>query len=72
MKDVLPWFMSCVTITQMWLAGSRWRYAWLLTLGNQVLWATWIVAVEAWGLLPMTAAIVFVAIRNHFKWSKSP
>lgn len=72
MKDLLPWVMSCVTITAMWLQGSKWKHAWLLTLGNQVLWLTWIITVQAWGLLPMTCAIVFVATRNHFNWSKSP
>lgn len=71
MKDILPWIMSCVTIASIWLAGSKWRYTWLLTLGNQVLWATWIFSIQAWGLLPMTIAIVFVATRNHFKWAAS-
>lgn len=71
-QTFLPWVMSCVTITAMWLQGSKWPHAWLLTLGNQVLWLTWIWSIEAWGLLPMTAAICFVATRNHFQWRKAP
>ena len=39
-------------------------------LGNQVFWLTWIISTEAWGLLPMTAALTFVYARNHLKWMK--
>lgn len=70
-QTFLPWLMSCVTITSLWLQGNKWPYAWLITLGNQALWLTWIVTIEAWGLLPMTAAICFVAVRNHARWSQS-
>lgn len=72
MSTILPWILSAITITSMWLAGSRWRYTWLLTLGNQALWLTWIVVIQAWGLLPMNFAMIVVSIRNHRKWSKSP
>ena len=70
MSTILPWILSAITITSMWLAGSRWRYTWLLTLGNQALWLTWIIAMGAWGLLPMNAALWIVYARNHMKWNK--
>lgn len=65
----LPWLLSAVTLTGMWLAGNQHRAAWLVTLGNQVLWGTWIVATGAWGLLPATLAIAAMAIRNYRKWA---
>lgn len=65
----LPWLLSAITITSMWLAGSKWRWTWMLTLANQALWLTWIISIRAWGLLPMNLAMIVVAIRNHRKWS---
>lgn len=53
----------------MWLAGNRHPAAWLVTLGNQALWGTWIISTGAWGLLPATLAIAAMAVRNHLKWS---
>ena len=74
MSDViriyLPWLMSAVTIYMTLMAGNKAPWAWAVGLGNQVFWLTWIIATQAWGLLPMTAALTFVYARNHLKWSK--
>ncbi len=51
-------------------AGNQKKYTWLIGLANQALWLTWIITIRAWGLLPMTAALTFVYLRNHFKWNK--
>jgi hypothetical protein len=68
-RDALPWIMSSMTIAVMWLAGSKNIWAWRLSLLNQALWATWIINTGTWGLLPLTAAMVFVGVRNLLKWS---
>ena len=67
---VLPWVLSALTITVMWLAGNKNSWAWRLSLFNQLLWAVWIVGTEAWGLLPMNLALWIVYGRNHLKWSR--
>ena len=67
----LPWFMSAVTIWMTLLAGNKHRSAWLIGLGNQLLWLVWIVATGAYGLLPMNAALWIVYGRNHLKWRSS-
>lgn len=66
----LPWLLSLLTILSMWLAGGMHRHTWLLGLGNQFLWLVWIVAMGAWGLLPMNAALWVIFARNHWKWSR--
>ncbi len=66
----LPWLMSAVTIYMTLMAGNKAPWAWAVGLGNQVFWLTWIIATEAWGLLPITAALTFVYARNHLKWMK--
>jgi hypothetical protein len=68
-KDYLPWLLSAITIYSMWLAGERSKYTWLIGLANQGLWLVWIVATQAWGLLPMNLALWFVYGRNHWKWN---
>jgi hypothetical protein len=70
-KDYLPWLLSAITIYSMWLAGERKNYTWLIGLANQALWLVWIVATQAWGLLPMNLALWFVYGRNHWKWNSS-
>lgn len=71
LRDGLPWLLSAITVWMTLLAGNKHRHAWLIGLGNQALWATWIVATGAWGLLPMNVALTYVYFRNHLKWSKS-
>jgi len=65
----LPWLLSAMTITAMWLAGNKHRAAWHLSLVNQMLWSVWIVATSQWGLLPMNVAMYIVAGRNLWKWA---
>ncbi len=73
MKEVIivyvPWLLSILTLTMMWLVGNKNKYAWYVGLGNQVLWLTWIIAVQSWGLLILTLALIVMYIRNLIKWS---
>lgn len=70
-RTYLPWALSCITIYSMWLAGGRAKHTWLVGLGNQFLWLIWIICAQAWGLLPMNAALWIVFARNHWKWSRA-
>ena len=65
----LPFLLSALTIWMTLLAGNKHRSAWLVGLANQALWLVWIVATEAWGLVPLNAALWVVYLRNHLKWS---
>lgn len=67
----MPWVMSAITIYMTILAGNKTRWAWAIGLANQALWLTWIIAVEAWGLLPMNLALWIVYSRNHLKWMRA-
>jgi len=66
----MPWLLSAITIYMTILAGNKTRWVWLLGIANQALWLTWIFATEAWGLLPMNAALWIVYARNHLKWMR--
>lgn len=68
--DYLPWLLSAVTIWMTLLAGNKHRLAWAIGLGNQALWLVWIIAADAWGLLPMNLALWVVYARNHLKWAR--
>lgn len=69
-RDYLPWLLSAITIWMTLLAGNLHRNAWLVGLGNQLLWLVWIVVVGAWGLIPLNIALWVVYGRNHLKWQK--
>lgn len=69
-KDYLPWIMSIITLYSAFLAGSYKKHAWLVGLGNQLLWLVWILVTGTWGFLPMNLALWFVYGRNHWKWNQ--
>lgn len=66
----LPWLLSVITIWMTVLAGNKHPSAWAIGFANQGLWLGWIVASEAWGLLPMNLALWIVYARNHWQWNK--
>lgn len=68
-RDYLPWVLSGITIQQTLMAGSLHPQAWLVGLGNQLLWLLWICATGSWGFLPLNIALWIVYGRNHWKWS---
>jgi hypothetical protein len=65
----LPFLMSAITLWMNLMAGNLHRSAWLVGLVNQLLWLGWIIAVGAWGLLPMNIGLWIVYGRNHLKWN---
>ncbi len=70
-EQYLPWLLSAITIYMTVLAGNKHPKAWLVGLVNQAFWLVWIVAVDAWGLIPMNIALTFVCARNHLKWQST-
>jgi hypothetical protein len=69
-RTYLPWLLSAITIWMTLMAGNKHPKAWLIGLGNQLLWLIWICVVGAWGLLPMNITLWIVYGRNHLKWSR--
>ena len=66
----LPFLMSAITIYQLIQAGNKNPSNWLWGLGNQALWLTWIYCSASWGLLPMTAALIVIYVRNFRRWTQ--
>lgn len=66
----LTWIISAATIVQIYFAGNNVWWAWLITIGNQVLWLIFIVGTKSWGLIPLNIVMVFLGVRNCLKWFK--
>lgn len=62
------WVLSAFTLYVTLLQGNKARHAWLMGLASQGLWFVWIVCAAKWGLLPLTAMLVLLYVRNHRKW----
>jgi hypothetical protein len=69
MRNILPGIISCLSITIMYLIGEKRRYSFLVGLGNQALWLSWLIYIGTWGMLPTVAAMVFMYVRNYQKWT---
>lgn len=66
----LPWYLSGWTIWMTLMAGNKHPKAWAAALIGQALWLVWIIASQAWGLIPMNLALWVVYGRNHYKWKR--
>lgn len=68
MRQVIALATSVVTLVGMWMAGNKdWR-GWAVGLANQGLWLAFIVAFGAWGLLPLSLALIVTYTRNLIRW----
>ena len=65
---MLPYVLSALTIIVMVWAGRKDKNAWLLGVANQVLWFVFIVRTEAWGLLVLMVALIWVYSKNYVRW----
>lgn len=66
--NYLTWIISIATITQIYFAGNKVWWAWLITIFNQILWLIFIIGSNSWGLLPLNAVMVILGVRNCLKW----
>lgn len=67
-RTLLPWATSFGTLAGMWLVGQKRSLGWVVGLCNQVLWVTFAVMYQAWGLLPLTCALIFIYTRALLRW----
>lgn len=66
----LPWLLSLISIWMTVMAGNKHPNAWLIGLGNQLLWLVWILCANAWGFIPLNAMLWIAYGRNHLKWKR--
>lgn len=67
-RNVLPWFMSAITLYMTFLQGRKTWKAWLVGLVNQVLWLWFILTTQTWGLLLLNAGLWYLYVRNLIIW----
>jgi hypothetical protein len=70
MRQVVALLTSGFTLWGMWLAGNKDWKGWAVGLGNQALWLVFIVAFGAWGLLPLSLALIVTYTRNLVRWRR--
>ena len=70
LDQALPLATSLMTLLAMWLVGNKRAAGWVVGLANQILWVAFIVAFNAWGLLPLTVALTFLYTRNLICWRR--
>lgn len=68
MRQLIPLITGVVTIYGIKLAGDKRWQGWLVGLLNQVPWLVFIVAFDAWGLLPLNVFLAVMYYRNLRKW----
>ena len=66
----MDWMLSVIMIIFYWLNGNKWKYIWLYSIGMNVLWIIYSAIIQEYGLIPSSAFVLVVSIRNHFKWRK--
>lgn len=69
-RQLIALATSFLTLYGMWLAGNKRSSGWLVGLLNQAVWFVFIVAFDAWGLLPLNVALVVVYSRNLAAWKR--
>ena len=67
-RTLLPWLTSAGTLLGMWLVGQKRSIGWTVGLVNQVLWVSFSVVYQAWGLLPLTLALIVIYTRALLRW----
>lgn len=65
----VPWVLSGWTLVTMWLAGNGTKWAWISGMLSHFLWLFFAYRIEAYGLMPLSIALVFVYSRNLRKWA---
>ena len=61
---------SLLTIITNWLVGNNKSSGWLIGLLSNAVWLLFIFVFSAWGLLPLTIAMIYIQTRNYIKWKK--
>jgi hypothetical protein len=62
------WLLMTLGITGLWLAGSKDKTGWLISLFAQVLWIIYAIVSEQYGFIVSALAYSFVYLRNFKKW----
>lgn len=61
---------SLVTLVGMWLVSRKKWQGWAVGLANQTLWLVLIIQTKAWGLLILTASLIFLYTKALIAWRR--
>ena len=66
----MDWFMSAIMILFYFVAGTKWKYTWIMSFFINILWTYYAYSIGEYGLMPSSIILGGVAIYNHLKWIK--
>ena len=64
----MDWILSVVMIIFYWLNGNKWKYIWHYSIGANILWIIYAIMIKQYGLIPSSAMVGVISVRNLFKW----
>ena len=64
----MDWFISALMILWYWLAGNKWKYTWHLSVFVNLVWIVYAITIGEYGLIPSSAIIGGIAVRNLILW----
>lgn len=67
---VLEWVTAVLTIAAIWLTGTKWKYAPILSLVTFLFWGYIMFEAKKWGLFACEIALFIISIRNSILWIK--
>ena len=66
----MDWILSLTTCIMLWLMGSKSKWGPIIGILNQILWYTYAIQLQQWGLLVGITAFTFIHIRHARRWWK--
>lgn len=63
----MGWIANALLIAGVWLAGSRWRHAFLVMAGGSLLWAIEGARLGMTDLVTINVTLGVISLRNHWK-----
>lgn len=66
----MDWITGILTLIAMEMLGRKMWQGWAVGLFNQLFWITLIIQKELWGLLPLTAVLIWRYTNHLIVWRK--
>lgn len=70
MIEAWSWILAAGGLGQLWLAGRKYRSAWIVGFATSCLWAVFAITTGSWGFLVSAAIFGYVHVNNWILWGK--
>jgi len=66
----MDWIGNILIVLGLWLAGNKWKYAFVFSFFGETLWTIYAIQIKLWSLAIVCAIFALIALRNVLKWIK--